>query len=175
MCWRAANALISYVTYLQRYFWPVGLVVCYPRLPLDLPTWEVWSSLAILLGVTAVAVAYRRGLPYLAVGWFWYLGMLIPTIGLLQVGTVAVADRFTYLPQIGLGIALAWSAADLCGWSSRRATAMGVVGSLIVLVLMACAWRQTSYWRNSETLWRRLACTSRNSVAHGNLGSAWPA
>ena len=110
MCWRAANALISYVTYLQRYFWPVGLVVCYPRLPLDLPTWEVWSSLAILLGVTAVAVAYRRGLPYLAVGWFWYLGMLIPTIGLLQVGTVAVADRFTYLPQIGLGIALAWSA-----------------------------------------------------------------
>ena len=107
LSWRMANALISYVTYLQRYFWPVGLVACYPRLSLDLPTGEVLSSLAVLLGVTVVAVAYRRGLPYLAVGWFWYLGMLMPAIGLLQVGTVAVADRCTYLPQIGIGIALA--------------------------------------------------------------------
>ncbi len=100
-------------------------------------------------------------------GWLWYLGMLVPVIGLVQIGNQAVADRFTYLPQIGLWIALAWGAADLCRSSPYRRRVCGGASALVLAVLMGCAWRQTTFWCDSETLWTHtLACTSRNSVAH---------
>ena len=106
-------------------------------------------------------------------GWLWYVGMLVPMIGLVQVGMGAMADRFTYLPQIGLCIALTWAAVDLChGWRFRYGVC-GATSALVLALLMGCAWRQTSFWRNSETLWTHtLACTSRNRVAHDNLGGA---
>ena len=97
------------------FFYPVGLAVLYPRAGLDLPLGKVLGASLILAGITAAALVWRRRCPYLLVGWLWYLVMLLPVIGLVQFGAQAVADRFMYLPQIGLGIALAWRAADLCG------------------------------------------------------------
>ena len=130
------------------------------------------SRFLVLVGVTAAALVERRRCPYLLVGWLWYLVMLLPVIGLVQVGNqAALADRFTYLPQIGLCIALVWTAADACrSWPYRR-WVYSVTSALVLVVLMGCAWRQTSYWHDSETLWNHtLACTSRNNVAHDNLG-----
>jgi protein O-mannosyl-transferase len=171
--WRLENALISYITYLERFFWPANLSVSYPRLPIDLPQWKVWISLLILLGVTAAAIACRRRRPYFPIGWLWYLGMLVPVIGLLQVGTVSEADRFMYLPQIGLGIALAWGAADLCGTSPTRRWALSGAAVLSLLCLARCASLQASYWRNSETLWTHaLKCNPCDAFAHGSLGMA---
>ena len=171
MWWRTGVALISYVAYLGQFFYPLGLAASYPRPGLDLPMWRVGGAFVILLGVTVAVCSWRRRCPYLLVGWLWYLGMLVPMIGLVQVGVGAMADRFTYLPEIGLCIALAWGVTDVCRSSPHRRRVCGVTSALVLLVLMGCAWRQTSFWCDSETLWTHaLACTSRNSVAHHNLG-----
>ena len=111
--WRIANALVSYVAYLGQFFYPVGLAVFYPHPGLDLPLWKVVGAVVVLACISAGALACRRRYPYLLVGWLWYLGMLVPAIGLVQLGLQAMADRFTYLPQIGLYIALAWGVADV--------------------------------------------------------------
>ncbi|MBU4271406.1 MAG: tetratricopeptide repeat protein [Planctomycetes bacterium] len=171
--WRIGNAAISYVNYLGSFFYPAGLAPLCPRTQFDLPLWQVIGSLLILLGVTAAVFAWARKRPYLPVGWLWYLGMMFPVVGLVPFGTQAMADRFTYLPQIGLCIALVWGAADPCrSWPHRR-WVCGVGSAVVLAALMACAWRQTSYWRDSETLWNRtIACTSRNYTAHNALGNA---
>jgi tetratricopeptide (TPR) repeat protein len=171
--WRIGNALISYVAYLGQFFYPLGLAAFYPPPGLDLPTWKIGGAFLILLGITATACLWRRRCPYLLVGWLWYLGMLVPVIGLVKVGIGAMADRFTYLPQIGLCMALIWAAADLLhGWRFRH-WACGIASALVLAALTGCAWRQTSFWRDSETLWNHtLACTSRNREAHNHLGLA---
>jgi len=118
-------------------------------------------------------VATRRRYPYLLVGWAWYVVTLLPVIGLVQVCNQAMADRYTYMTQIGLVIALTWGIAQACRAWPHWNWVGGVAASLAILVLVGCAWRQTSYWRDSETLWRHaLACTSRNAVAHHDLGLA---
>jgi Flp pilus assembly protein TadD len=171
--WRLGNATIAYATYLGQFFWPAGLVVVYPRLELALPWWRVGAACAVLAGVTAAAVLARRKCPYLLVGWLWYVGMLVPVIGLLQVGCASRADRFTYLPQIGLVVALIWGAADLCrAWPYRR-WAIGAASALLLPVLLGCAFRQTSFWCDSLTLWdRTLALTAPNYMAQNGMGGA---
>ncbi len=170
---RVTNAVVAYVAYLGQFFCPMGLAAYYPHPEGALPAWQVAGAVLLLVGITAAALACRRRCPWLPVGWFWYLGMLVPVIGLVQVGGHSMADRYTYLPQIGLAVALAWGAKHVLGSWPRRDWLCGVVSALLVAVLMGCAWRQTSYWRDSETLWNRaLDCTSRNALAHGNLGSA---
>ena len=170
--WRIGNALISYVAYLGQFFCPLGLAPCYPRRPV-LPPWQVAAAVLLLVSITAAAVRWRRQRPYLLVGWLWYVGMLVPVIGLVQFGGQAEADRFTYLPQIGLAVALVWTAADACRAWPRFRPIGAVAATCAVMILAVAAWRQTSYWRDSETLWTRtLACTSRNAVAHNNLGIA---
>ena len=168
--WRLANALVSYVEYLGQLFWPMRLAVYYPYPESNRLAWEAAGSLALLIAISAIAVLWRRKHPSLLVGWFWYLGMMVPVIGLIQVGGQGMADRYTYLTQIGPVIALAWIAADACrDRLSRRWTF--ALGSAPLLVLMVLAWRQTSTWRNNETLWRHaLACTSHNFRAHNYLG-----
>jgi tetratricopeptide (TPR) repeat protein len=127
----------------------------------------------LLAGVTLLVLWAAKSKPYAAVGWFWFLGTLVPVIGLVQVGGTPVADRFTYVPQIGLYLAIAWMIRDwTVSWRYRR-QALGLAATLVITALMVCAWKQTSYWRNSETLWRRaLACTSDNFIGHNNLGNA---
>ena len=118
---RIANALVSYVAYLGQFFYPVGLAVFYPHPQNALPIWKIVGSLLLLVGISLAVLACRRKCPYLLVGWLWYLGMLVPVIGLVQVGSQAMADRYTYLTQIGLYIALAWGAERVSRhWPYRR-------------------------------------------------------
>ena len=118
---RIANALVSYVAYARQLFFPQGLALFYPHPGATLPLWKAAGAALLLAGVSAAVVAWRRKYPYLLVGWLWYLGMLVPVIGLVQVGQQAMADRYTYLPEIGLVIALAWGAKRLLeSWPSSR-------------------------------------------------------
>src|SRR5208282_5015428 len=170
---RIGNALVSYVAYLGQMIYPAGLAVLYPHPGSSLALWKIIAAFVLLLAISAWAIAAWRKRPWFLSGWLWYLGMLVPVIGLIQSGLRAHADRYTYLPQIGLYVLLTWAAADLCaGWRHRRGVLGG--GSMIILVaLLFCARAQTAYWRNSELLWTHtLACTSDNSVAHNDLGNA---
>jgi hypothetical protein len=170
---RISNALVSYAAYCGQMFYPVGLAVLYPYPNDGWPAGKIILSLLLLVAISAVALCWRRKRPYFLMGWLWYLGMLVPVIGLvLQVGAQARADRYTYLPQIGLNILLTWMVAELTvSWRSRRWVLGG--GALAVLaVLIICARTQTTYWRDSKSLWdHTLACTSNNSLAYNNL--AW--
>jgi tetratricopeptide (TPR) repeat protein len=155
---------------LGQLFCPLGLSVFYPHPENHLAIWKVVVALLVLAGISLAALAFRRR-PYLLVGWLWYLGMMVPTIGVVQVGLQAMADRYTYLPQIGLSIALAWGVTEVSrSWPSRRWVC--AVGSALVMAsLVACAWLQTSYWYSSQTLWTHaVTCNSENAKAHYYLG-----
>jgi Flp pilus assembly protein TadD len=170
--WRVGNALVSYYTYIGQFFFPWGLTPHYPRRAV-LPPWQVATAAVTLIFVTTAVSRWWRQSPDLFVGWLWYLGMFLPTIGLVQVGVAAEADRFTYLPQIGLAIGLVWGVAEACRARPpfRRVAAAMAAAALVVLAV--AAWRQTSFWRDSETLWRHaLDCTPRDILAHNHLGDA---
>ena len=170
---RLANAAVSCVAYLGQLFVPVGLSIFYPFPEAGWPAWQVASAALVLLAITLAAIIYRRSLPYFFVGWFWYLGMLVPVLGLVYVAGHARADRYTYLPQIGLYLALVWGALQLgATWPARR-WVWGIGSALLLATLMACTWRQTSYWRDDQTLWSHaLACDDKNATAHCLLGTA---
>ncbi|MGO8680684.1 MAG: tetratricopeptide repeat protein, partial [Limisphaerales bacterium] len=162
-----------YVAYLGQMIYPAGLAVLYPHPGSGLALWKIIAAFVLLLAISAWAIAAWRKRPWFLFGWLWYLGMLVPVIGLIQSGLRAQADRYTYLPQIGLYVLLTWAAADLCaGWRHRRGV-LGGGATVILVALLFCARAQTAYWRNSELLWTHtLACTSDNSVAHNDLGNA---
>lgn len=167
---RIGNAAISCWRYLWKTLWPVDLAVLYPY---NHGVYQWWTLVAVagLLALTAVAIrAWKR--PYVAVGWLWFLGMLLPVIGLVQVGLQAMADRYTYLPSIGLFVVAAFGLADL---ATRIRHGSPIVVVFVGFVLAAClvgVHRQAAYWRNSETLFRRaLAVTEKNYVACNNLGT----
>jgi tetratricopeptide (TPR) repeat protein len=168
---RINNALVSYVIYVRQMFWPANLAVFYPHPENRLSPWEISLALAVLIGITMAAAILRKKAPYFIIGWFWYLGMLVPVIGLVQVGWQGHADRYTYLPQIGLYIAGTWAFADLTA-SWRRRRVLLIAAALLVVAALSCsASIQTSYWRNSETLFTHaLAVTKHNDVAENNLG-----
>jgi Flp pilus assembly protein TadD len=202
--WRIGNAVVSYGAYLGGFFWPAGLTVLYPHPALmfsaekalyGLAPEKVAAGLLALAVGSAAALGLRRRCPCLLVGWLWWLGMMLPMIGLVQFGVQSMADRFTYLPQIGLWLALVGMlavrrignpsyAADwaLAGTSLngrpaayRRSPharwAWGAGAALLLAILVPCAWRQASFWRDTETLLTRaLDCTPRNYAAHTNLG-----
>ncbi len=168
---RLGNAVISYVAYLGQMFWPTGLAVLYPFRAGDIGVLEVAPSLVLLVGISAGAIVLRRRCPCFLTGWLWYLIMLVPVIGIVQVGAQARADRYTYLPQIGLSVWLTWAAAEGCAGRRYRRVVLGGLATGILAALMFCARAQTAYWRNSESLWTHtLACTSDNYIAHNNLG-----
>ena len=170
---RVANALVSYVVYLRQMFWPEGLALFYPRPENGYSVWAVTLSFLLLASITGCVLAFRRKRPWLLVGWLWYLVMLTPMIGIVQGSSFAHADRVTYLPQIGLYLMLAWAAVDLsANWHYRRMT-LGGLATIVLVALFFSARTQVAYWRDSETLWSHtLACTTRNLLAHLNLGSA---
>jgi protein O-mannosyl-transferase len=166
---RLANALASCMVYLGQMVWPAGLAVFYPYPHNGLPPWEVALAGTLLAGLSAVTLWQRRKQPWLLVGWIWYLVMLLPVVGIMQVGSQAHADRYTYLPQIGIYVAVTWWVAQ---WQVSRMVLGGLMTAVLV-VLMVCARQQTAYWQNSETLWTHtLACTTDNDIAQNNLGNA---
>jgi tetratricopeptide (TPR) repeat protein len=165
---RVANAVVSYVAYLWQAIWPVKLAMFYPH-----PGWwsatEIWASAALLAAISAIVVALRRKRPYLVVGWLWYLGSLLPVIGLVQVGAQSHADRYTYVPLLGVYVMIAWSVPGFM----RPARVQWIFGAAVVIIALASlAWRQIGFWRDDETLARHaLAVTQRNGVAHLMLGN----
>ena len=171
--WRLNNTFVSYVTYVWQMLWPARLAVFYPHPNDRHPLLEVTAAIAFLVGISLLAIYLRRTKPYLVTGWFWYLGMLVPVIGLVQVGEQAHADRYTYLPQIGLYIMIAWTVGDLLLKSTPRVrrALVGVAAALVIVSVGVRAFGQASYWKNSEMLWNHsLAVTGDNDVAHNNLG-----
>jgi len=168
---RAANAVVSYVEYLRKTFWPSDLAVFYPRLT-EIPWWHVAAAGAALAAVTALAVWQLRRRPYLAVGWFWYLGTLVPVIGLVQVGEQALADRYTYIPLIGIFVSIVWGVGDLCAGArlGRAAAAAGAAAAGACLIVAAV---QVRYWENNFLLYQHaIDVVPDNYLAHGNLGMA---
>lgn len=169
---RIGNALVSYCRYLAKTFWPLDLSVHYPH-----PGgWALGLVIGALLGlglVTVVAVGGWRRWPWLTVGWLWFIGTLVPVIGLVQVGTQSMADRYVYLPHIGLFVALVWTGAEL---SRQRETPRKLGWAMLLISLVACgglSWRQISHWRSSETLFARaVQVTPANPLAHYNYGVA---
>src|SRR6266699_996722 len=172
LVWRMNNAFVSYVAYMWQMVCPTRLALVYPHPEYRLSLWGVAFAIAFLTGATAVVVAFRRKHPYLITGWLWYVGMLVPVIGIMQVGVQARADRYTYLPQIGLYLMATWTIAD---WSTTwryRRQILVVTAAILIGALAWSAWVQDIYWRDSETLWTHtLAVTSHNDVAHASLAS----
>ncbi len=169
--WRIQNAVTTYVIYIWETLWPARLAVFYPHPNDTLTIWEILLAIVLLLAMTVAAIVFRRKRPYLFTGWFWYVGMLVPVIGLVQVGEQGHADRYTYLPSIGLFVLAVWLVADVTAASQSRSRVAVAAAVVIIGALGWAAFIQTSYWRNSETLWTHaLAVTSNNDVAHNNLG-----
>ncbi len=168
---RIENALVSYAAYLVKAVWPTGLAVFYPpRLPL--PTWQPIAAVLLLAGLSIVALRHRRQRPYLLVGWGWYLGTLVPVIGLIKQGEQAMADRYTYLPLIGISLMLAWWVDDVTAARRDRARAAAIAAAAVLVAWGLTSWQQLHYWRDSEALFRHaLAVTAENHVAHTNLGA----
>src|SRR6266513_2980366 len=169
--WRLSNALVSYIEYARQTFWPARLAVFYPYPNNPLSIWKVTLASAFLLTVSAIAIFLRKKRPYVLTGWFWYVGMLVPVIGIVQIGEQGHADRYTYLPHIGLFLLIVWVAADVAAVRQSRSR-FAMAAAIVIIVALACAaFVQTSSWRNSETLWSHaLAVTADNDVAHNNLG-----
>lgn len=169
---RIENALVSLTRYIGALFLPGDLAVLYP-LPAAYPLWQVAGSAVILLAVTIAAIRVRHRFPYLAVGWFWFIIALLPVIGLVQVGVQALADRYTYLPSIGLFISVVWGISDLLSRWSLPPLIRAVPAGTALAALSLITWQQTGYWRDSITLYRHtLEVTTGNYVIHNNLGSA---
>ncbi|MFA6147282.1 MAG: tetratricopeptide repeat protein [bacterium] len=165
---RAGNALLSYAVYLSKAVWPSKLAVFYPHPGTNLELWKAVSSGLLLCTVTALVVrgAFRRR--WLATGWFWFLGTLVPVIGLVQVGGQAMADRYTYVPLIGPFLVAAWGGGEL---ASRWRIPKGMAAGVWLAALAACAWVQTGYWRGTVPLFEHaLEVTEDNWIAHFSLG-----
>jgi protein O-mannosyl-transferase len=167
---RSVNAVVTCVRYLYKMFWPANLAIPYPHYGYW-PFWLFGAAAALMLTAVTFAVQYRNRYPFLITGWFWYLGMLIPVIGLVQVGMQSMADRYTYLPLIGVFIVLVWGADAVFQRGHLPAAIRAVLAGL---VLAACAGRsgqQLAFWKNSETLFHHAAAVTRsNNTAYYNLG-----
>jgi protein O-mannosyl-transferase len=172
LSWRVDNALVAIWIYLRQMVWPADLAVFYPHPKGTLSLWIVGLSLVALLAVTLSVFVARKKYPYLITGWLWYLGMLVPVIGLIQVGAQAHADRYTYLPQIGIYLSVIWAITDLSARWKWRKVILGTASALAISLLMTLSWRQVGYWSSSVRLWRHtLAVTTNNDVAERGLGT----
>jgi len=170
---RIPNALVSYVRYISKTLWPRYLAVHYPYPRDTLPLWQAGVALMLLVGVSVLVFRLRRRYPYLGVGWAWYVGTLVPVIGIVQVSDHVMADRYTYVPLIGLFIIVAWGVPDLVArWRYRR-VGLAVSAAAVLSAVTVCTWYQLGRWENSVTLFEHaLRVTSNNGLAHTNLGHA---
>jgi len=170
---RMANAFVSYITYMVKMLWPANLAVFYPY-PKSWTLWQVLGSVVLLIGITVLAIRGARKRPYAAVGWLWYVGTLVPVIGVVQVGNQALADRYTYIPLVGLFIIVAWAVPELLKKWPYRKEVLVALSALCLLCLFLLTWRQVGYWRNSIALYdHAVEVTDRNSVIHENRGVAY--
>lgn len=168
---RLENAVNAYAMYLWKMMWPTRLAPLYPHPGDALPTWQVALAAVVLLVITVFVIRFR-GRGYLLVGWLWFLGTLVPVVGLVQVGDAAIADRYAYIPLIGIFVMISFGIADWAG-QMKAAKALALAGTVIVVALAAVTYRQIGYWQSNVTLWSHaLAVTENNFIAEDNLGGA---
>ena len=169
---RIANAPVSFVTYLERIFWPHDLAVFYPFSD-QLPVWQVLGAAILILVISVAVIIAAKHLPYLFVGWLWYAITLLPVIGILQVGKQAMADRYTYLPLIGIGIMLGWGMPLLFRRENMRKKILFSLAVVFICIMSLLTWKQCGYWKNSIELFNHaLQVTKNNYLAHNDLGLA---
>ena len=169
---RLETAVISYVRYLGEAFWPAKLVAMYPHSSQLYPAWQVGAAALELLLISAAVVLRARQQRYLAVGWFWFLGTLVPMIGLVQVGEQSMADRYAYISFIGLFVMIVWLIADLASAHRISKRWLAVPAVVCILLLGILANRQVHYWHDTESFWiRTIALTKNNYVAHGEFAA----
>jgi tetratricopeptide (TPR) repeat protein len=168
---RLGNAIISYVRYLGKAFWPSRLALFYPHPGASLEAWQVWAALVVLLAISGLAIALSRR-RYPLVGWLWFLGTLVPMIGLVQLNRQAMADRYAYIPFIGLFIVVSWGVADLAEQRHLSPVWLGGASMAVLLVLAAVTYRQIGFWGDNLSLWSHaLEVTRGNYLAENIVGS----
>jgi len=170
---RLKNAAVSLIAYIRQIFWPTDLAVFYPHPHDQLNIWIIVAAAVLIIAITVVAILVRQKHPAVFVGWFWYLLLLVPVLGIVQVGLQARADRFTYLPHIGMTMLLTWACADLTQQLRNRRVVLTSVATCAIAVSIILAYQQTTYWCDSISLWEHaLAVTPDNQTAHQNLAAA---
>ena len=169
---RIASSLISYLSYIGNMIWPFHLSVFYPIRSV-MPAWQVAGAFLLLTAISTLVLVVRRRFPYLLVGWLWYIGTLVPVIQLIQVGLHSMADRYTYIPLVGLFIIIAWGVPDLMARWRHRKTGLKAITAVVMLILIMATWLQIGYWKNSITLFEHSSdIIPDNFVAHNILGRA---
>ena len=176
---RIANVFLSYTRYIGKLLWPHNLAIFYPFDAGKVPFWQVAVCALLLLAVSILVIRFGRNRKYLPVGWFWFAGTLVPVIGLVQVGLQAMADRYTYIPYMGLFIILAWGLPELLSKWPQRKIALGLSMVISLTTLGILAHQQVGIWNNNFTLFSHaIDVTSNNYIAYNNLGVAygrtWP-
>jgi len=170
---RTTNAFISYIAYMGKMIWPFHLAVLYPYPP-TFPWWQVAGACLLLVTVSLLIIRAVKRRPYLAIGWLWYLGTLVPVIGLVKVGAQSMADRYTYVPLIGLFIMIAWGVPELVAQWRHKKTALSIIAATLLSILTGTTLLQVRYWTNSITLFEHaLHVTPNNYMAHYILGIAF--
>jgi Tfp pilus assembly protein PilF/branched-subunit amino acid transport protein AzlD len=169
---RITNASVAFITYMEETFWPHDLAVFYPFSD-KLPLWQVLGSAILIIIISIALIVKRKRFPYLFVGWLWYAVTIAPVIGIIQVGGFAMADRYHYLPSVGIAVGLAWGIPSLIKSQYIRKKILVPLGVLFIAMLSLLTWEQCGYWKNSFTLLgHALRVTKSNTLAHGNLASA---
>jgi protein O-mannosyl-transferase len=170
---RVENAICAYAVYVWKTFWPIQLAIFYPHPGTSLAAWKLWVSALFLAAVSALVWKQRLARGYLVTGWLWYLGTLVPVIGLVQVGDQAMADRYGYIPLIGIFVMAVWGVADLADARAIDFRWRAAFTAIILSVLAFLTWRQTAYWRSDYDLWSHaVQTTSENPIADEKLGLA---
>jgi len=169
------NAMVSYLEYLGKIIWPRGLSILYPHPGNTLAVWKGILCGIALVGITIISIRLIRKAPYFAVGWFWYLGTLVPVIGIVQVGGQAMADRYTYIPLIGIFIIVAWGVPELISKWHYKEKVLSISVGIIIFTLLITTWRQVSHWKNSITIFKHaIRVTDKKhptfAIAYNNLG-----
>jgi tetratricopeptide (TPR) repeat protein len=168
---RLANALVSFVSYLEKTFWPFNLAAFYP-FPDGIPALKIAAALLLIAVICVFVIAAARRLPYLATGWGWFVITILPVIGIIPTGDFAMADRYTYLPSIGIAIMLAWGVPALAQNRSLRKSILFLAAILFLACLAFLTWKQCGYWQNDPKLFNRMLQVTRNNyLAHINLGT----
>ena len=175
---RLTNAVVSYLEYLKKAIWPNDLAVFYPHPESTLAAWKWVVCFVMLVTITAISIKFIKKAPYFAVGWFWYLGTLIPVIGIVQVGAQAMADRYAYIPLIGIFIIVAWGVPELISKWHHKENVLSVSVGIITLTLLITTWGQVSHWKNSITIFKHaLKVANENSynsyLINYHLGGAF--
>jgi cytochrome c biogenesis factor len=162
--------LTAYIKYIGKTLWPTDLAVFYPYTP-GAPLWQVVGSLAILLLMSVTAIRTRRSHPYFAVGWAWFIITLVPVIGIIQVGGQSMADRYSYVPIIGIFIIVAWGVPNLTKRWRRQGCVLALLAGIVIITSTILTWRQLQYWRDDLSMFQHaVQVTTDNYLAHYNLG-----